>query len=83
MADTGRERETLILNQAAATSPVVTTKIFLSAVSICFSLWAFPQPAIIEHMMILRPETAERKISIRVFLRLTRMDVCCGPPTSR
>ncbi len=34
-------------------------------------------------MMILRPETAERKISIRVFLRLTRMDVCCGPPTSR
>jgi hypothetical protein len=36
-----------------------------------------------EYMMILRPETAQRKISIHVFLRLTRMDVCCGPPSSR
>jgi len=34
-------------------------------------------------MVILRHESAERKISIRVLLRLTRMDVCCGPPTIR
>jgi hypothetical protein len=34
-------------------------------------------------MMILRRESAERKINIHVLLRLTRMDVCCGPPTSK
>ena len=31
-------------------------------------------------MLILRPDSAERKIAIHVLLRLTRMDVCCGPP---
>jgi hypothetical protein len=28
------------------------------------------------------PRTVRARISIRVFLRLTRMDVCCGPPLS-
>jgi hypothetical protein len=31
-------------------------------------------------MLILPPDSAERKIAIHVLLRLTRMDVCCGPP---
>ncbi len=31
-------------------------------------------------MLILPPDCAERKIAIHVLLRLTRMDVCCGPP---
>ncbi len=25
---------------------------------------------------------SDRKIAIHTLLRLTRMDVCCGPPTS-
>jgi hypothetical protein len=31
-------------------------------------------------MLILPPDSRERKIAIHVLLRLTRMDVCCGPP---
>jgi hypothetical protein len=31
-------------------------------------------------MLILPPDSTERKIAIHVLLRLTRMDVCCGPP---
>jgi hypothetical protein len=27
------------------------------------------------------PNTVRARISIRVFLRLTAMDVCCGPPS--
>jgi hypothetical protein len=30
-------------------------------------------------MLLMQPD-AERKIAIHVLLRLTRMDVCCGPP---
>ena len=31
-------------------------------------------------MLIMPPDSTERKIAIHVLLRLTRMDVCCGPP---
>lgn len=34
----------------------------------------------IRDMVILQP-VSDRKIPIHVLLRLTRMDVCCGPPT--
>lgn len=32
-------------------------------------------------MVTLLTVSADRKIAIHVLLRLTRMDVCCGPPT--
>jgi hypothetical protein len=31
-------------------------------------------------MLLYRRRSAERKITIQVLLRLTAMDVCCGPP---
>lgn len=34
-------------------------------------------------MLILPADSTERKIAIHVLLRLTRMDVCCGPPARR
>jgi hypothetical protein len=34
----------------------------------------------IDLMLLFQRGKTERKIAIRVLLRLTRMDVCCGPP---
>jgi hypothetical protein len=31
-------------------------------------------------MQMYQPATAQRKIAIHILLRLTAMDVCCGPP---
>lgn len=39
-------------------------------------LW---HPAIMKHTSRLRRRA---RISLRVFLRITAMDVCCGPPFS-
>lgn len=35
------------------------------------------------YMMTLQQVSPERKVAIHVLLRLTRMDVCCGPPASK
>jgi hypothetical protein len=34
----------------------------------------------IELMLLFQRGRTERKIAIQVLLRLTAMDVCCGPP---